>query len=97
MPTQILAVGNTAADSADQVVSAGASLTVCLKDTAGPAVGDAARVEILLKDDAGQYFLVETLTSLKPALMISAPGTYRFTRVPDPNKSGKDTCGVFSG
>ncbi|MET4199076.1 hypothetical protein ABIA95_003076 [Bradyrhizobium sp. LA8.1] len=91
MPTQILAIGVTAADSADQVVSTGTPLTVCLKDAAGPAVGDLAFVDILLKDDAGQYFLVETLSALKPALMIVAPGTYRFSR-----RAGV-SCGVFSG
>lgn len=92
MPTQILAVGSTAVDSADVVVSAGTPLTVCLKDGAGPTIDGLAVVNILLKDDAGQYFQVDSLNSTtRPALMIVAPGTYRFSRPAGPS------CGVFSG
>lgn len=90
MPTQILAIGSGAADSTDQVVSAGTPLTVCLNDTDGPSVGDRAFVDILLKDGSGQYFLIDTLTALQPALMIVAAGTYRFSR-----RAGV-SCGVFS-
>lgn len=92
MPTQILAIGTTALDSADQVVSAGTPLTVCLKDANGPTLDPAARVDILLKDDAGQYFQIDSLiATTRPALMIVAPGTYRFSRPAGP------ACGVFSG
>ncbi|MBW7968128.1 hypothetical protein [Bradyrhizobium sp. BR 10289] len=97
MPTEILAIGNTAASSADQVVASGSTLTVCLKSAAGPAIDSAARVDIFLKADNGEYFPVDSLTYQKPALMIVAPGTYRFTRVLDPQSRGKNTCGVFSG
>lgn len=83
--TQILAAGNTAADSADVTVVAGTPVTVCLK---GVAVG--ATVNISLKDDAGAYNVIGQLISQNPALMISAPGTYRFSRV------AGGTCGVFS-
>lgn len=91
MPSEILAVGTTAANSADQVVASGTPLTVCLKDAAGPAVGDLAFVDILLKADSGEYFTVDVLTALRPALMIVAAGTYRFSR-----RAGV-SCGVFSG
>lgn len=95
MPTQILAVGTTAADSSDVVVSDGSSLTVCLKDAAGPIAGSGAAagalVHILLKDDAGQYFRVEQLSTSRPALVIRAAGTYRFSRI------AGVSCGVFSG
>jgi hypothetical protein len=92
MPTQILAVGTSALDSSDVVVPAGTPLTVCLKDAAGPDIGRDVRVDILLKDDAGQYFPVDSLNHGKPALMIVAAGTYLFRRV-----AGLDPCGVFSG
>lgn len=92
MPSEILAVGTTAANSTDQVVSAGTPLTVCLKDSAGPSSGNNAEVEILLKADNAEYFKVASLTSREPALMIVAPGTYRFSRI-----AGRDACGVFSG
>jgi hypothetical protein len=93
MPTQILAVGDTAADSADVVIAAGASLTVALKDAAGPRVAEGdpgAMVHISLKDDAGQYFRVDQLTGERPALVLAAAGTYRFSRV------AGVSCGVFS-
>ncbi|MET4206863.1 hypothetical protein [Bradyrhizobium sp. LA2.1] len=91
MPSEILAIGTTAQNSADQVVVAGTPLTVCLKDAAGPDVGGYACVDIFLKADTGEYFLIDSLTTAKPALMIVAPGTYRFSR-----RAGT-SCGVFSG
>lgn len=93
MPTQILAVGTANVDSADVVIAADSSLTVSLKDVAGPVVASGAIVDILLKDDVGQYFLIDTLTVHKPAVVISAPGTYRFSR----KNRGTAACGVFSG
>lgn len=91
MPTQILAVGNTAANSSDQTVSPGTTLTVCLKDADGVVVANGAQVEIQLKDDAGQYFTIATLTGGRPGLVIAGAGVYRFAR-----KAGA-SCGVFSG
>lgn len=90
MATQILPVGTTAADSADVVVASGNQLTVCLKDAAGPKVAGGALVLILLKDDAGQYFRVDALDAAKPAVLIVAAGTYRFSRL------AGVSCGVFS-
>lgn len=90
MPAQILAVGNTAADSVDVVVAAGSTLTVALKDAAGPgAGGDGGLVDVKLKDDVGQYFRVDQLNDGRPALVLSA-GTWRFSRLAGAN------CGVFS-
>lgn len=90
MPTQILATGTTAANSADVVVASGDTLTVCLKDADGGRALSAALVHILLKDDAGAYMRVDTLTGARPALAIIAPGTYRFSRI------AGTSCGVFS-
>ncbi|HYD66184.1 hypothetical protein [Azospirillum sp.] len=91
MATEILAVGTTAASSSDVTVADGSTLTVCLKDAAGPGVGN-ARVEIQLKDDAGEYFTVATLTGSRSSLVIVGAGTYRFSR-----SAGAAACGVFSG
>lgn len=85
MATEILATASTAANSADVVVTD--ALPVSLK---GVTDGQAL-VTILLKDDASAYNIVGSLTSHAPATVISAPGTYRFTR-----RAGA-TCGVFSG
>lgn len=85
MATEILAVASTAANSSDIAVTD--NLAVSLK---GVADGQ-AYVSIFLKDDAGAYQVVGSLTSHTQATVISAPGTYRFTR-----RAGA-TCGVFSG
>lgn len=92
MATSLLAVGTTAADSSDLVVAAGTPVTVSLKNTAAP-VPIEAKVNISLKDDAGAYFVVGNLTGEwnKHATSITAPGTYRFSRV------AGASCGVFSG
>lgn len=85
--TNILSTAATAADSADVVVAAGTPLTVCLK---GWETG--ALVYVYLKDDGAAYNLVGNgkLTAYNPALCITAPGTYRFSRV------AGAACGVFS-
>lgn len=93
MATEILAVGVAAASSADVVIEPGEQLTVALRDASGPAVTPDARVQILLKDHAGQYFRVDELRwPDRLALVITGAGTYRFTRV----NTGA-SCGVFSG
>lgn len=90
MPTNILTPGTTDTDSADVTVAAGSTLTVSLKDAAGPIIPGGGRIDILLKDDSGQYFLVDTLDGSKPAVIINGAGIYRFSR-----KAGT-SCGVFS-
>lgn len=91
MPAELLAIGTNEFSSADQVVAAGGTLTVALKDAAGPEVDGSPIVLIQLKDNAGQYFTVDTLSWQKRAVVIVAPGTYRFTR------QAGSSCGVFSG
>lgn len=88
MPTERLAVGTDGEDSADFTVAANEEATVCLKDAEGPVVS--GRVDIMLKDDDGQYFTVDSLTAQQPALVLTA-GTWKFRRV----QGG--SCGVFSG
>ncbi|TGQ19320.1 hypothetical protein [Mesorhizobium sp. M00.F.Ca.ET.217.01.1.1] len=83
---QILATGSTAASSGDVSVVAGTPVTIGLK-----GYDVTAKVYIELKDDASAYNVVGKLTAYEPSLMISAPGTYRFSRV------AGATCGVFSG
>lgn len=93
MPTEILAVGIDDADSDDVVIDAGSDLTVALKDDSGPSVSYGATVDVLIKSDNDEYFRIDTLTAYRPAIVITASGTYRFSRR---NKAGK-SCGVFSG
>jgi hypothetical protein len=82
----ILATADTAANSADVVVSAGTPLTVALKGIASAA----ALVLILIKDDAGTYQQVGELSAANRITVINAPGTYRFQRI------AGSACGVFS-
>lgn len=90
MATQILAVGTTAASSADVVIASGGTLTVSLKDSDGGYVKGRVRIE--LKDDGGKYVVVGELSGTvgRSSVVIDAAGTYRFTRYPG------DSCGVFS-
>jgi hypothetical protein len=90
MASEILPIAATAGASADIVVAANSSLTVGLK-FAGPA--NNGRVMIELKSDTGDYFAVDELAGPgRAAVMIVAPGTYRFVRVVN-----GASVGVFSG
>lgn len=89
MATQLLAVGAAAANSGDLVIDAGEAVTVCLTNGAASIAWE-AQVLIQLKDHAGNYIRVAELTGAVPSLMIQAPGTYRFARLPGVS------CGVFS-
>lgn len=85
MASQILADGTGPANSADIVVAAGTILTVALKN----ATRD-ARIIVQVKDDAGAYQPIDELNpSRNNPAVLSAPGTYRFSRA-------AGTCGVFS-
>jgi len=85
----VITTGATAVDSADLVVTT-TPLTVCLKDAAGPVIGNGALVYISLKDDTGQYFQIAQLTRSQPAIVLTGAGTYRCSRV------AGTSCGVFS-
>lgn len=83
--SQLLAVGNTAANSPDFTVGQGESVTICLKG--GDNTGEA---RIAIKDDAGAYVHLQNITfNGTRAVCISAPGTYRVSRNAGAN------CGVF--
>lgn len=87
MATQLLAVGTNAASSDDVIVDEGSSITVALK---GASFSVRGVVKVELKDDAGGYWEIDRLNEYQPALVIVAPGTYRFSRV------AGVSCGVFS-
>lgn len=88
MATEILAVGQTEANSGDVTVDAGDQLTVALKGVEERFARNAL-VYVQLKDDDAAYHTVDTLKADKPALVLSA-GTWRFSR-----RAG-EPCGVFS-
>lgn len=86
---EILAVGNTAATSADVVLTDNTAAVFGLKGVTGPN----ARVWIDVKDDASGWNpidLSQSLSSAQPMfVMQSVPSTIRFRR-----EAGA-TCGVF--
>lgn len=85
MATEILAVGNTEANSSEITLAEGASMIAFIKG----ASGGEARVGIYLKDDGGAFEKIAELNSnYRPALLVNGPGVYRLTRV-----SGS-ACGV---
>jgi hypothetical protein len=89
---QVLAVGVTAADSADVVVAANTTLSVALKNTSGAAPGVDARILVKRKDDAGAYNVVDELHANRRQASFGE-GTYRFSRLAAANGS----CGLISG
>ena len=86
MATEIIATGTGSATSSDVVVADGSTVTVALKGLSGD---QPALVTIELYDGA-TYQRIGKLSSNERALVIAAPGTYRFVRM-------TGTCGVFSG
>ena len=90
MATEILSIAASAANSTDQVVAAGSTLTVGLKGTGGARVADNAVVRVFLKDDSGNYNEVYVLTGYHPSTVLPQ-GTYRFQR------AAGVSCGVYSG
>lgn len=94
--TSLIAIGKSAASSADQVVTAGAPITIGIMITSGESFPATARVLITLKDSNGRYNRVTELTTLVRAVTLAGPGTYRAERetLSDPNGSG---VGVYSG
>lgn len=92
MAAEILDIGTGVANSEDVVIASGEELTVALKSAVGPKVTPGAQVMVLLKDDSGEYFEIGRLSSLKPAFVIAAAGSYRFSRI-----ANGSACGVFSG
>lgn len=86
MATELLSTASSAANSSDVVIVAGTPVAVSMKDQAVAT----AQINIMLKDEDGAYFKVGELTAAQPFTCITAPGTYRLTRV------AGATCGAFS-
>lgn len=84
--TNIIAIGSTAANSGDVVITAGTS--VGLKGLVAGASDALVRIE--QKDDTNAYNYVGVLTPAVPILVVNGAGTYKFTR------AAGGTCGVYS-
>lgn len=94
MATQLLAVGTTAADSADITAAAGTPVTLFLKGSADGPADSAAVCEIKVKDSAGLYHKIGELNGReagKACVVIDGPGTFRVSRV------AGAACGVDQG
>lgn len=90
MATQILAIGHTAASSADQALAAGALAKIMIKPALGKSLTALARVNVELKTADGAYVVVGKLGAM-PAADIIGPCTFRVTR---PALAPEHACGV---
>lgn len=86
----VLTTDNTSADSADQAITV---LTrFALKGGVGPGLPvNGCVVDVQIKDDAGVYYNLGSLSTVAPVYVDLQPGTYRFSR-----KAGGAAVGVFS-
>ena len=74
----LLAVGTSAASSADFTLT-GETSSLFLVNTAALESGSAVNVEV--KSAAGVYFAIGSLTVATPIQVLSAPGTFRVSRL----------------
>jgi hypothetical protein len=84
---QLIAVGTGALDSAEFDVTS--SMTIGLMD----GFTNEARAQIKLKDSANNFITVFELSSENSVIVVTAPGTFKVTRLARPGGS----CGVFRG
>lgn len=89
MATEIIAIGTTAVDSSDVYVPPGNKLVVSLKDAAGARIAGGAFVDVKIKSDGSEYFLIGQLNASNPSIVLEG-GTYRLSRL------AGTSCGVFS-
>lgn len=66
--------------SSTWALAAGESCTLALTDAAGPALPDDAIVDIQIASTGGEYFNIGVLTKNRPALVLTAVGTFRLFR-----------------
>ncbi|MBC7603874.1 MAG: hypothetical protein H7255_14600 [Ramlibacter sp.] len=92
MATELIATGNTLANSADITLASGAYESLFLKDAAGPDTSSEAFALIQIKDSSGQYFTVGKLTKCMVGAQVAGPATYRVQR-----PGGPPTFGVEKG
>jgi hypothetical protein len=86
----VIAVGNTTANSSDLTVTT-TPLLIGLKTTNGGAVPDGINVKVYVKDDGSHYNYYKSLSKSQPTLVLSAAGVYRVTRT-----ASRNDVGVYS-
>ncbi len=87
---ELIASGTTESASADFTLAAGESATIFLKDAAGSAVSPLSFAEVQIKSADAQYFTVDTLSIARPALVLTAVGTFRVLRMANSAAFGVD-------
>lgn len=75
-----LAAGTTEVASSTWALAANESCTLCLTDAAGPLLPTDAVVDIQVASTGGEYFNIGVLTPQRPALVLTAVGTFRLFR-----------------
>lgn len=88
MSTELLAIGNAAAQSADFTLTSTDAVSVFVKQSVSGLPAPGIQAEIRQKSTVtGTYVTVGQLTTKEPAQVINAPGTYAVVRL--------DTGAVF--
>lgn len=76
MPTEMLAIGNTAAESAEFTLAAGDAVHLHIKGS----IDGSAVVNVLVKDTGGGFTSIGQLTRAKNSRVLVAAGTYKLQR-----------------
>lgn len=77
----LIPVNTTEASSADFTVTKDTPVTLFLIDANGFAIHARAKALLQIKASNGTYTTVGQLTATSPVLVVSAPGTWRVTRL----------------
>lgn len=91
MAAELLPIGTNATPSSDFTIEDGGQRTIALKGNSTNGIFPTAQIYLQIKDDANNYWTVDTLTVHNPAMIVVSPGTYRLLR-----KEGGKAAGVFS-
>jgi hypothetical protein len=75
-----LTAGTTEAASSTFTLAAGESTLLYLIDAGGPGLPEDILVDIQVSSSATEYFNIGFLSRERPALVLTAPGTFRVLR-----------------
>lgn len=87
---EVLGVGSTAANSADQTITTTPKL-YALKTATDLTIPAGALVYVDVKDDSSRWTNMARLSPSNPSILLSAAGVYRFRR-----RANGRSVGVFS-
>lgn len=87
---ELLASSTAAADSADFTLTAGNTATLNLKGGSETWVGPQSIAYVQIKSSDNRYYNIGAMTVQNPAVVVSAAGTYRVSKMAAPEAYGVD-------